>query len=235
MKKISSADISRITKAIAHPERASIIEILSEEKCNVTGIVKKTGIAQPKVSMHLSRLQDAGIVDSFRSGKEITYSIVPEAMEDLSSWAEELAGKGNSNHIDPVAEHLSQDSFSYARCCYDHLAGKTGVYLLEELIRRNWIRIENSEKPTYSLTEPGEESLRNMGVDIPLKRRGGRIFAYGCKDVSERKLHLGGSLGHAIFQDMIRKGTIQRSPGTRSLKVNSTVDEWFSGKRIRQK
>ena len=231
MKNISAEHISSVIRAISNPERLAIIDILAGGRSNVTGIVKKTGIAQPKVSTYLSMLQNAGIVDSFRSGKEIIYSIVPEAMESLLSWAEDLSGKMNrSLHGEMNVIVPSSDSFSYARCCYDHLAGKIGVYLLEELLRRGWIAVENSDKPTFLLTNLGEDSLKNLGVNIPVKKKHGRIFAYGCRDVSERKLHLGGSLGHAIFQDMIVKGIIQRSPGTRSLRVNSTVDEWFSGK-----
>ena len=231
MKNISTGHISSVIRIISNPERLAIIEILAEGRCNVTGIVKKTGIVQPKVSTHLSILQNAGIVDSFRSGKEIIYSIVPEVMESLLSWAEELSGKMNRSLNEEINIIVpSSDSFSYARCCYDHLAGKVGVYLLEELLRRGWIAVENIDKPTFQLTDLGEDSLRNLGVNIPVKKKHGRIFAYGCRDVSERKLHLGGSLGHAIFQDMIVKGIIQRSSGTRSLMVNSTVDEWFSGK-----
>ena len=55
------------------------------------------------------------------------------------------------------------------------------------------------------------------------------MFAYGCKDVSERELHLGGALGYAIFKDLVSKGIVIKSEGTRILTVNRPIEEWLTG------
>ncbi|MCL4341850.1 MAG: metalloregulator ArsR/SmtB family transcription factor, partial [Candidatus Thermoplasmatota archaeon] len=227
MSKVDFERLSNISKALSHPERSQIVELLSADHCNVTEIVRKTGISQPKVSGHLSNLQSVGMVESVRSGKEIIYSIVPETLENLSAWIDSLAGrKSKENYTEHEDHYLVQTDFSFARCCYDHLAGKMGVWLLKELLRRSWLKVENSEKPTYKITDAGIEGLHNIGVKIPLEKKNGRMFAYGCRDVSERKLHLGGSLGYAIFKDLVSKGILTKSEGTRILTVNSPVKEW---------
>lgn len=231
MKNIDIEKISAISKAISHPERSRIVELLSKDHCNVTEIIKKTGISQPKVSMHLSKLQSVGIVDSVRSGKEVVYSIVPETLENLSAWIDGLAGLKNTENY-PVHEsndHSIEGDFSFARCCYDHLAGKMGVWLLQELLSKSWLKIKNSEKPTYQITDTGIAGLQTLDVKIPVDKKSGRIFAYGCMDVSERKLHLGGSLGYAIFMNLISTGIIMKSDGTRVLTVNRPIEEWFTG------
>ncbi len=230
MNKIDSERLSTISKAISHPERARIVELLSANHCNVTEIVRKTGISQPKVSGHLSNLQSAGIVESVRSGKEIIYSIVPETLENLSGWIESLADLKNKESYTEHEDHdLVERDFSFARCCYDHLAGKMGVWLLRELLSRSWLKVENIEKPTYQITEIGIAGLHNLGVKIPVEKKSGRMLAYGCRDVSERELHLGGSLGNAIFKDLVSKGIVIKSEGTRILIVNRPVEEWFTG------
>ncbi len=229
MKNISFEQISVISKAISHPERAHIVELLCVKPSNVTEIVSMTGIAQPKVSGHLSRLQSAGIVDSMRMGKEIVYSIIPERLETLSSWIENLSGMRNRDtSVDKNRKGLQyKPDFSNARCCYDHLAGKEGVWLLEELLKRSWIMPENMEKPTFRLTDMGISCLQDLGIEIPIIRKYGRVFAYGCVDVSERQFHLGGSLGYVIFKDLLFKGIISKTPGTRILIINRPIEEWF--------
>ncbi|MHB1440380.1 MAG: ArsR/SmtB family transcription factor [Cuniculiplasma sp.] len=229
MKNISFEQISVISKAISHPERAHIVELLCVKPSNVTEIVSMTGIAQPKVSGHLSRLQSAGIVDSMRMGKEIVYSIIPERLETLSSWIENLSGTRNRDtSVDKNRKGLQyKPDFSNARCCYDHLAGKEGVWLLEELLKRSWIMPENMEKPTFRLTDMGINCLQDLGIEIPIIRKYGRVFAYGCVDVSERQFHLGGSLGYVIFKDLLFKGIISKTPGTRILIINRPIEEWF--------
>ena len=124
MNKIDFEHLSNISRAISHPERSQIVELLSADHCNVTEIVRKTGISQPKVSGHLSKLQSAGIVESVRSGKEIIYSIVPETLENLAAWIDGLAGlKNKESYTEREDHHLVERDFSFARCCYDHLAG----------------------------------------------------------------------------------------------------------------
>jgi len=229
MKKIDYEQISAISRAISHPEKIKIVELLSTDHCNVTEIVRKTRLSQPKVSGYLSNLKSMGIVDSLRSGREIIYSIVPETLEVLSSWIDSLAGLKHNVYYEGhhKNEKFTDGDFSFARCCYDHLAGKVGVWLLQELLDRSWLMIKDREKPTYQITEAGIIGLQTLGVKIPVEKKSGRIFAYGCKDVSERKLHLGGSLGYAVFKVLISKGIVEKFEGTRILAVRSPLEEWF--------
>jgi hypothetical protein len=62
-----------------------------------------------------------------------------------------------------------------------------------------------------------------------LEKKSGRMFAYGCRDVSERELHLGGALGYAILKDLVSKGIVIKSEGTRILTVNRPIEEWLTG------
>ena len=74
-------------KALADATRVAIVNRLAavEEVC-VCDFVAALDLAQPTVSHHLKVLRDAGIVDSERRGLWAYYYVVPDALEELSTW-----------------------------------------------------------------------------------------------------------------------------------------------------
>lgn len=79
-------DAIRILKALAHPVRLLIMQILIQGKCNVKNLEKVTGNSQSGVSQHLRILRLSGIIEPERIGKEICYNIVDEkALETVKS------------------------------------------------------------------------------------------------------------------------------------------------------
>jgi DNA-binding transcriptional ArsR family regulator len=63
-------------RAIAHPMRIAIIDLLNESpKLSVTEIYKKLGIEQASASHHLNILKNKGVLVSKRDGKKIFYSL----------------------------------------------------------------------------------------------------------------------------------------------------------------
>ncbi|HQQ11705.1 MAG TPA: metalloregulator ArsR/SmtB family transcription factor [Bacteroidales bacterium] len=71
-------------KAIAHPTRIAIIEMLSGEKyLSVTEIYLLLDIEQAAASHHLNIMKNKGILSSRRDGKKIFYSLQNEALADV--------------------------------------------------------------------------------------------------------------------------------------------------------
>jgi DNA-binding transcriptional ArsR family regulator len=63
-------------RAIAHPMRIAIIELLNERgKLNVTEIYSHLNIEQAAASHHLNVLKIKGVLTSKRAGKQIFYSL----------------------------------------------------------------------------------------------------------------------------------------------------------------
>ena len=66
--------VSKTLKAIAHPVRLSIIEMLQGDKrMTVTEIYTRLNADQSAISHHLSILRDRGVLDCERQGKFIHY------------------------------------------------------------------------------------------------------------------------------------------------------------------
>ncbi|GAB4288366.1 MAG: metalloregulator ArsR/SmtB family transcription factor [Marinilabiliales bacterium] len=77
---------TNMLKAIAHPQRLAIINLLENGKnLNVTEIYTALNIEQSVASHHLGILKDKGIVSAKRMGKNTLYSLRHEQLNALIS------------------------------------------------------------------------------------------------------------------------------------------------------
>ena len=80
--KLESA--SEMLKAIAHPIRIAIIEMLNDsQKLSVTEIHQALTIEQAVASHHLSILKNKGVLLSERSGKKCFYSLKHQRLSQI--------------------------------------------------------------------------------------------------------------------------------------------------------
>jgi DNA-binding transcriptional ArsR family regulator len=75
---------SEMLKAIAHPVRIAIVELLgANQKKNVTEIYEVLKIEQAVASHHLSILKNKGVLISERSGKNCYYSLKHQRLSQI--------------------------------------------------------------------------------------------------------------------------------------------------------
>lgn len=73
-----------VLKAVAHPLRIKIIQMLNEhQELNVSTIYKNLNAEQSLISHHLINMRDKGILDIRRSGKNIYYFLVDTAVSEI--------------------------------------------------------------------------------------------------------------------------------------------------------
>jgi ArsR family transcriptional regulator, arsenate/arsenite/antimonite-responsive transcriptional repressor len=77
-----------VAKALGDPVRLQLVDVLRKHagKVCVCELVPLFDISQPTLSHHLKKLRGAGIVDSERQGLWAYYYVIPEALEELSTW-----------------------------------------------------------------------------------------------------------------------------------------------------
>ena len=76
--------LSRTLKAVAHPVRLSIIDMLdNNQRLTVTEIYTRLNADQSSVSHHLSILRDKGVLAAERQGKFIFYFLKNRAYLNL--------------------------------------------------------------------------------------------------------------------------------------------------------
>lgn len=69
-------ELAILLKALAHPARIAIIEILLKtDNCICGDIVDELPLAQPTVSQHLKELKNAGLIKGSIDGTSICYCL----------------------------------------------------------------------------------------------------------------------------------------------------------------
>jgi len=114
--------------------------------------------------------------------------------------------------------------------CYDHLAGRAGVELLDGLLRRGLLEEKSgrtdrgdTSSHRFEVTGAGAKELGSFGLNLLQIRRARRHFAGTCIDWTQRRRHLNGALAAAITSRMFELGWIERgSPGQRRRSVRVT-------------
>lgn len=82
---------ARIAKAIAHPVRMHILELLSNQSCCYSGdLTEVLPIAKSTLSQHLKELKKAGLIQGEIEAPKIKYCINKENWEIARSLFKEL-------------------------------------------------------------------------------------------------------------------------------------------------
>jgi len=81
----------RACKALGHPARLRVIELLASGECICGSLVDRLPLAQSTVSQHLKVLRDTGLIRGEIEGPRTCYCLDREAVE---KFAELAAGLG---------------------------------------------------------------------------------------------------------------------------------------------
>ncbi len=85
-------------QALADPTRVRILEMLAEQPMTVTGLVEALGLAQGRVSSHLSCLRWCGYVRAEVDGRFNRYSLVDDRIRDILAIGESVV-RGNADRL----------------------------------------------------------------------------------------------------------------------------------------
>jgi ArsR family transcriptional regulator, arsenate/arsenite/antimonite-responsive transcriptional repressor len=87
-------ELSLMMKALGHPARIAIIEILLKtENCICGDIVDELPLAQPTVSQHLKELKNAGLIKGNVDGTSICYCLDEKTWSKLQKSMNQLFEK----------------------------------------------------------------------------------------------------------------------------------------------
>ena len=83
-----------VLRALNHKLRQSMIQLLEEGKrLTVTEIYVKLRLEQSVASQHLAILRRVGVVDTYRDGKYIYYTLNVDRLNELSDLIEKIVNK----------------------------------------------------------------------------------------------------------------------------------------------
>ena len=225
----STAAFAETAALVGYPARANMLAALLDGRAlTATELAHSAGITPQTASGHLARLASAGLLVIERQGRHRYHRLATPAiahmLEEIMTVAE--AGPGVACARRPVVVGPRDTALRTARTCYDHLAGRLAVKIADAMVARGQLELAADGG---AVTSDGEAFLRSFGLDFDVlktsaRRRGGRVFCRPCLDWSERRSHVAGSLGAALYTRCLDLGWVRRMQGTRALSV--TPEGW---------
>jgi len=169
--------VSLSASMLADPTRAAIVLALMDGRSRVAKkLALDAGVTPQTATAHLRKLVAANILACEARGRfkhfRIARAEVAHAVEALSE-------------LDVVPGRtlpLAARELRFARCCYDHLAGRLGVAITERL-------------PLF-----GGSVLAELGIHFDALEALRRPLSRCCVDWTERRPHIAGSLGAALLR-----------------------------------
>jgi ArsR family transcriptional regulator len=83
--KVANEELSLLCKALAHPLRVQILQLLRERRCLCGELVNALPVAQSTVSEHLRILKEAGLIHDEAEGPRRHYSVNQRLVERLKA------------------------------------------------------------------------------------------------------------------------------------------------------
>jgi DNA-binding transcriptional ArsR family regulator len=211
------SDFAAAAALIADPTRSAILRALMSDRPLAAGeLARLAGVSAATASFHLAKLLDGGMIVMARQGRHRYYRLASHEV------AEALEALGVISPVLPVRtlrQSREAAGLAAARTCYDHLAGRAGVELLDAMLRAG---ILDEQKPLFrtsrgetavkrfDVTGAGARTLGSFGINISEVRRSRRPFAGECIDWTERRGHLKGALAAAVTARLFELGWIER-------------------------
>jgi DNA-binding transcriptional ArsR family regulator len=214
-------DIARIASLMGDPARANMLAALSDGRALTAGeLAGEAGVTKQTASSHLSRLSTGGLIVCEAQGRHRYYRL---AGEDVGHAIEALMGVANAK---PRTRTGPRDpALRKARVCYNHLAGEMGVALFRGMGRRRWLSLEDDG---ISLTPSGKRAFGEFGIDMEALAALRRPLCRACVDWSERRHHLAGSLGQALFERFTELGWMKREKNSRIVTFSPKGERAFA-------
>jgi DNA-binding transcriptional ArsR family regulator len=230
-------DIAPAATLMADRARAAmLIALLDGRPLAASELARVASVSAPTASAHLAKMLDGGLVTAIKQGRHRYYQL---SGHEVATAIEALSQIGPPVPVRSLRQSREAVALAEARTCYDHLAGRAGVLLLDGLLRERLLsEVTGAETGAdtgrraagsglvaditgvrYSVTRRGEARMAPFGINIVAARASRRRFAGACLDWTQRKPHLGGSLGAAITTRLFELGWIERGKRVRSVRV----------------
>ncbi|THG34975.1 helix-turn-helix transcriptional regulator [Glaciibacter flavus] len=185
--------------------RATVCLALLDGRAWTAGeLARVCGVSAATMSRHLDLLTSGGLLAEQRQGR---HRYVRFADAGAAEVVESLAAASHTPR--PPTSYAAarvDEGLRRARTCYDHLAGRLGVAVLDGLEQTGYVE----RSAGLRLTDHGSRWLRRLGIDISEPRGGRRPIVRECLDWTERRSHLAGVVGADLFRVFVDEGWIRR-------------------------
>ena len=211
-----------VASLIGDAARATILEALLGGRALTAGeLALIAGVSPQNASSHLARLLKGKLIDVEIQGRHRYYRLatpeVAAALEGLAALSSGIDGR--------LCHWRSLDEISFARTCYDHLAGTLAVKITSELLRRRLIADNGRD---FLIPPAGSRFFSSLGIDLAKLENQRRAFGRKCLDWTERRPHIAGALGAAMLSRFKELNWVAHIRNSRALRVTPKGQRQFN-------
>jgi DNA-binding transcriptional ArsR family regulator len=208
------ADIAAVGALLGDRARARMLaELLHGESASSSRLAQAGGVSRATASFHLSRLLEGNLVAVEARGRGRHYRLAGPEVARAIEALQVIAPRAQVNSLRGARNAAA---LAQARFCYDHLAGRLAIELVDAMSARGLIALSDDR---FEPSEEGVAWFAGLGIDVVALSASRRSFARACVDWSEQRPHLAGALGAALAERLLELCWIERAPDSRVVRV----------------
>jgi DNA-binding transcriptional ArsR family regulator len=209
-----TADVrmAEVAALVGDPARANILAaLMGGRPLTASELVCAASVSPQTTSGHLGKLTDGRLIVCVKQGRHRYYRIATPRVAEMLEGIMAVVAAVWPRHR-PASK--VDEAMRTARTCYDHFAGKLGVGLTDALCAHGHLALteEGGE-----VTDSGVAFFEKFGVDLAAAHARRRMFCRPCLDWTERRPHLGGSIGAALAERCFDLDWLNRMRESRAL------------------
>jgi DNA-binding transcriptional ArsR family regulator len=191
---------------------AMVMSLMDGRAYTSKELAYRAHVTPQTASFHLKKMVEAQLLLCHCQGRHAYYRINgPDVAAAIEALVRIAPTPGVPAHL-----KRSKEPFLFARRCYDHLAGRLGVAVAEQVAARELVALTGIE---CRLTDKGNLFFQEMGLDVARLQKRRRSFLRPCIDCTERKPHLAGVLAAAMLDHFTDEGWVASGEQPRTLEV----------------
>ncbi len=208
-------NVAAVAFLIADRGRAAMLMTLTDGRPRPAGVLAEAaGVTAQTASSHLAKLLAGGLVAVETEGRHRHYRL---AGPRVAQVLEALAAVGQPEPARKLSVSLRTQQLRFARCCYDHLAGRIAVAMTDGMLERGFLTPEADQR--YAVTGSGLDWFGRLGIDVGTLKARRWGLARQCLDWSEGQPHLAGPLGVEFMRRLCDDGWLRRRTSSRAIEV----------------
>jgi DNA-binding transcriptional ArsR family regulator len=214
----AAANMVEVAALVGDTARATMLAaLMGGQALTGTELAYLARISRPTASEHLLRLVEARLVAVRAQGRFRYYRIASPIIAQMLESMMAVAALEVPTRYQPRSAR--DEALRFARTCYDHLAGQLAVAIADVLVSREHVVLGDDGG---MVTDTGFKFLTGIGLDLTASSAPKRVFCRPCLDWSERRYHIAGRLGAALFCRCTELGWLSRARETRAVQLTGT-------------
>lgn len=181
-------------------------------------LARVANVAPQTASGHLGRMVQGGLLRVECQGRHRYYSLANKQVGDAIEALLRLTGSRTSASQGNAEQQYPAGGLEYARTCYSHIAGWLGVAIADSMQRKGILLTHDAR--SFIVTSYGIRWFESsLGIIVPAAGTRRERIAVRCLDWTERRHHLAGTTGCALYQRFLERNWVVPMRRSRALRL----------------